>query len=716
MGLAFNTYSQQINIETANTSLVFHGEKGKKLDFLYWGEKLSSKALANFQIITDKKQARQQAYPAYGGSHHFDPAIRITHADGVLTTCLVYESHSIKQIEDNRTELTISLKDELYPVSVSIKFTAYKDEDIITQEVSVTHKEKESVKIEQISSNYLPIKAHSYYLTQLTGPWGAEANIIEEKLQCGTKVIDSKKGIRTSHGHTPTFLLSLDNPTNENYGKVYAGALAWSGNYKLSFQLDDKNLLHVNCGINSFASTYNLKKDEVFNTPQMILSYSNQGKGLISRNFHRWTRKYNLYHGEVLRPIVLNSWEGVYFDFNEEKITKMIDDAAEIGIEMFVLDDGWFGNKYPRNSDKAGLGDWQVNKEKLPRGLDYLAKYAVNKGLKFGIWIEPEMVNPKSELAEKHPEWIVKSGNRSIPLSRNQWILDLTNPEVQDFVFSTFDDILSSSQHISYVKWDANRHVQNVGSSYLAQEKQTHFWHDYIKGLYKVYDRIRIKYPEVIIQACSSGGGRIDFGSLKYHDEYWTSDNTNALDRIYIQYGLSTFFPSIAMASHVSASPNHQTGMILPLKFRFDVAMSGRLGIELQPNQIAEKDLQFVKDAILTYKQIRPIVQFGDLYRLTSPYENNGEWASQMYVSENKKQAVFFAYSLKYHVYEKFSTNLKGLDPTKEYKITELNKADNKNLFYGNGFTFSGDYLIKSGVTINFSKPYESTILLLEEV
>lgn len=586
--ILFHAQTQTIHLETANTSLVFNGEKGKSLKFLYWGEKLSSKDLTNYQLLIDKKQTMHAAYPSYGGDFNFNPAIRLVHSDGILTTSLVFEEFNVEKIDNNRIGTSILLKDELYPVSVKLHFVSYTEEDIITQEVSIFHKEKGIIEIEEISSSYFPIKAHSYYLSQLAGPWGAEAYITEETLTPGTKLIDAKKGIRTSHGHTPTFLLSTDGPAKENSGKIYAGALAWSGNYRLSFQVDDKNLLHINSGINPFASTYRLPAGETISTPEMILSYSNEGKGQISRNFHKWSRKYNLYHGDELRPIVLNSWEGVYFDFNEEKIIRMIDDAADLGAELFVLDDGWFGNKFPRNDDKAGLGDWDVNKTKLPNGLDFLAKHAVAKGLKFGIWIEPEMVNPQSELAKKHPEWIVKSGERPIGLSRNQWVLDLSNPKVQDFVFNVFDKVISSSNNISYVKWDANRHIQNVGSTYLSKENQTHFWNNYIQGLYKVYSRIREKYPDIAIQACSSGGGRIDFGSLKYHDEFWASDNTNALDRIYIQHGLNTFFPTMATASHVSASPNHQTNMSLPLKFRFDVAMSGRLGIELQPNKMAK--------------------------------------------------------------------------------------------------------------------------------
>jgi alpha-galactosidase len=436
----------------------------------------------------------------------------------------------------------------------------------------------------------------------------------------------------------------------------------------------------------------------------------------VSRNFHDWARRHALAHGDRLNPVLLNSWEGAYFTFDEKTLTGMIDAAADFGIEMFVLDDGWFGNKYPRDNDKAGLGDWQVNVKKLPRGVGYLANYAVNKGIRFGIWIEPEMVNPKSELAEKHPDWVVKSGKREMPTMRNQWLLDLTNPAVQDFVVKTFDEVIALSPNISYIKWDANRHVENVGSDYLPADRQTHFWYDYVQGLYSAYERVRAKYPDIEIQLCASGGGRLDFGALKYHDEFWASDNTNALDRVFIQYGTNMIYPAQATASHVSASPNHQTGMTIPLKFRFDVAMSGRLGMELQPKDINGDDYEFAKQAIRDYKLIRPIVQMGDLYRLASPYDENG-YASLMYISKDKEQSVFFAYSLKYHSRTSyFATKLKGLNLAKQYKITELNKSAGRSSFYGDGKTFSGEYLMNVGLSLRIIKPFESIALLVEAV
>lgn len=452
---------------------------------------------------------------------------------------------------------------------------------------------------------------------------------------------------------------------------------------------------------------------ESFTTPEAVVGYSDRGKGQLTRNFHRWARRYALAHGDRYRSVALNNWEGTHWNFNEKDLREIIDKAAEIGCELFILDDGWFGGKYPRNDATAGLGDWQVNAAKLPGGLQSIAGYAAAKGLRFGIWIEPEMVNPHSELAQEHSEWIVRSGEREIPTLRHQWILDLCNPDVQDFIFGVFDDLLSSAPGISYVKWDANRHVNNVGSTYLPADEQSRFWVDYTRGLYNVYERIRSKYPDIEIQACASGGGRVDFGSLPFHDEIWTSDNTNAIDRIFIQWGTNHFFPTMAMAAHVSAAPNRQTGMSLPLKFRCDVAMSGRMGIELDPRKLAREEIACLQDAVAAYKTIRPVVQHGDLYRLVSPYDESG-WAALNYVSETKERCVLFAFSTALHTRTRLTLRLKGLDPAGYYKITEQNRQKGKTGCHAEGQTLSGDYLMKCGVGFDLAKPFESCVLLLE--
>ena len=708
-----------IEIETKDLSMIFTATPSEKIIFQHWGDKIGKDSSFLDRKIKGQPDTSDdfapQMFPAYGGRYYLNPALKLTQSDGVITTELVYVGTQTKTIDNNRKETIIQLKDKLYPVQVDVKFVAYYNENIICQSATITNNDKKTIQVEELASSYISLHAESYYLTHFNGTWSTEMQREEEVLTHGIKIIESKKGVRTTQSESPSFILSLNAPVQEDSGEVYGGSLAWSGNFRLLFEIDETGKLGILGGMNPFAAKYNLKANKSLETPEMVLTYSSKGMGQVSRNYHDWTRKYAMTHGDQLHPIILNSWEGAYFNFDEKTITDMIDDAARFGVEMFVLDDGWFGNKYPRNNDNAGLGDWQVNKNKLPRGISYLADHAVSKGMKFGIWIEPEMVNPDSELAKKHPEWIVKSGKREISTMRNQWLLDLSNPKVQDFVFNTFDEVVSMSPNISYIKWDANRHVENVGSEYLSKDEQSHFWYEYVKGLYSVYERIRAKYPDIQIQLCSSGGGRVEFGALKYHDEVWASDNTNALDRIFIQYGTNIFFPAIVTGSHVSTSPNHQTQMITPLKFRFDVAMSGRLGMELQPKDIVGEDYDFAEQAIKNYKQIRPVIQFGDLYRLISPYGKHG-WASHIYVAKDRKQAVFFAYSLKYHPRTSyFDTKLKGLDMNKKYKITELNVKSGHSSFYGNGKTFTGEYLMKVGINLNIGNPYDSTVLLLTE-
>ena len=702
----FGAENRLVRIQTVHTEMVVAVAEDEPAILKYWGVRLEDASALSLDRFRE-----YLLLPPFGESGYIHPSLRVTHENGMLTTELVYVGSESRSPDANRTETVIHLKDKLYPLFVDIHFTAYMEEDVIARSVSVRCEGKKPIIVETLASAYLPFHADAYYLTYFYGSACAEMSMKEEKLAQGIKTIEAVQGVRTSRFHNPSFMLSLNKPADEDSGDIYGGSLAWSGNFKLSFEVDDTGALHTNCGMNDFAARYTLKPGQSLQTPEMILTYSPKGKGQVSRNFHDWSRKYALAHGDRPNPVVLNSWEGAYFNFSEETLTGMMDAAAEAGIEMFVLDDGWFGNKYPRDDDNAGLGDWQVNSKKLPRGMGYLADYAVSKGLRFGVWIEPEMVNPQSELASKHPEWIVKSGKREIPQMRSQWLLDLTNPAVQDFIVKTFDDVVALSPNITHIKWDANRHVESVGSEYLPDDRQTHFWYDYVQGLYSVYERIRKKHPDIEIQLCASGGGRLDFGALRYHDEFWTSDNTNALDRFFIQYGTSMIYPPQGMAAHVSTSPNHQTGMIIPLKFRFDVAMLGRLGLE----ELPEDELSFAKQAISDYKRIRPIVQFGDLYRMTSPYDETGK-PSLIYVSKDKTEAVFFAYILKYNVRTSyFETKLKGLNPDRQYRITELNRQTGKTAFYADGKTFSGDYLMNVGISRSMFKPFESMVLLLEE-
>ena len=433
------------------------------------------------------------------------------------------------------------------------------------------------------------------------------------------------------------------------------------------------------------------------------MTYSTQGLSGASRNFHKWGRKYILAHGDKERDILLNSWEGVYFDINQKGMDQMMADIHSMGGELFVMDDGWFGTKYPRVTDNCALGDWVVDTKKLPNGIEGLLNDARKNQVKFGIWIEPEMTNTTSMLYEKHPDWVIKAPKRDAVLGRGgtQLVLDLSNPKVQDFVFGVVDNLLTKYPDIAYIKWDANMAIMNHGSQYLSAADQSHLYIAYHQGFAKVIDRIRAKYKDVVIQCCASGGGRANWGMLRGFDEFWVSDNTDAMQRIYMQYGTSYFFPAIAMASHISAVPNHTVFRTTSLKYRIDVAMSGRLGMEIQPKNMTDEEKALCRKAISEYKEICPVVQFGDLYRLVSPYDNQG-LSSIMYVSEAKDKAVFYWWKLAnfYNVHLP-RVKMAGLDENKMYKVKELDVIDNKPLDC-EGKSYSGKYLMEHGLEMPY--------------
>lgn len=496
-------------------------------------------------------------------------------------------------------------------------------------------------------------------------------------------------------------MLSLDGKPQENTGRTIGAALEYSGNYKLFIDTDDSDYHHFFAGINEENSAYNLKKGESFVTPPLALTYSEEGLSGVSRNFHRWGRNHRLHNGDKERSILLNSWEGVYFDIDEAGMANMMKDIADMGGELFVMDDGWFGAKYPRDNDSTSLGDWVVDTDKLPNGIQGLIDTAKANGVKFGIWIEPEMTNTVSELYEKHPEYIIKAANRPATQGRGgtQLVLDLANPKVQDIVFTVVDTLMRKYPEIDYIKWDANAPIMDHGSQYLTADNQSHLYIDYHNGFETVLNRIRKAHPDVTIQACASGGGRANWGVLPWFDEFWTSDNNDALQRIYMQWGTSYFFPAIAMGSHISASPNHQTFRRIPVKFRADVAMSGRLGLELQPKNMTDEEKAIVKNAIADYKKIRPIVQFGDIYRLVSPYDGKGI-ASLMYVNPDKNDAVFYWWKTETFMNQQLPrVVMAGLDPDKTYTVHELNRIDNEPLSF-EGKSFTGRYLMSNGLEI----------------
>ena len=693
-------FAEQVVVQTKQMSLVLNVEKGKKPQYVYFGSRLSEADLSHLQMPVG---GRMDAYPAYGMNAPAEAALAMRHSDGNMSTDLTVTGVERLKNEGN-TITVIHMRDVVYPVNVDLKYMEYRDVDMIEVWAEITNNEKQTVTLTQFSSAMLPIRRGNVWLSHLYGSWANEGRLSEEPLEPGMKVLKNKDGTRNSHTDHGEVMFSLDGKARENSGDIIGAAICYSGNYQLRIDTDDTEYHYFFAGINPDNSEYHLKKGETFKTPHLALTFSKEGLSGASRNFHRWGRKYMLMHGERERKILLNSWEGVYFDINQQGMDQMMADIASMGGELFVMDDGWFGDKYPRKTDNSSLGDWVVDKNKLPEGIEGLLRDAKKHGIRFGIWIEPEMTNSVSELYEKHPDWIIKAPQREAVRGRGgtQLVLDLSNPKVQDFVFSIVDDLMTKYPEIDYIKWDANMPIVNHGSQYLPMSEQSHLYIKYHEGLAKVCTRVRQKYPDLTIQACASGGGRANWGVLPWFDEFWVSDNTDALQRIYMQWGTSYFFPAIAMASHISAAPNHTVFRTTSLKMRIDVAMSGRLGMEIQPKNMTDEEKALCRNAISEYKRIRPVVQLGDIYRLISPYEHCG-LASLMYVSEQKDRAVFYWWKTEQFQNEHLPrVKMAGLDASRMYKIHELNRIDQRPLNC-EGKSYSGAYLMNHGLEMPYT-------------
>lgn len=688
------------SVNTDQISMVFTIGKDKKLYQSYLGKRLT----ADFA-----GEAGVESYAAGGGTYLFEPAIRVVQGDGNGSLDLEVSDVKVENIDMDRKVTRVFMKDPVYAVTVTLELTAYAAENVITSRVSIANGEKEAVRVTNFASSMLHFKASDYWLTQWHGDWAREMHEDESRLTSGIKIIDSKLGSRADMYATPVFMLSLDRPATETSGELIAGTLAWSGNFQFLFERDEKEQLSVLAGMNPYASDYILDAGKVLETPAFVFTWSDRGKGQASRNLHHWASNYGVLNGRGPRKTLLNNWEATQFDFNEKRLVGLIGETKLLGADLFLLDDGWFGNKYPRNDDRAGLGDWQENKAKLPNGIGVLEKAAKQQGVGFGIWIEPEMVNPKSELYALHPDWILKLSNRKENYFRNQLVLDLVNPAVQDFVFKTMDDLLGQHPGISYVKWDCNRMMTNAWSPYL-KERQSNLYIDYVRGLYSVLDRLRSKYPAIPMMLCSGGGGRTDYGGLKYFTEFWPSDNTDAVDRVYIQWGYSYFFPALAVSCHVTSWGSES------LKFRTDVAMMGRMGYDLNVEKMTASDLAFSQQALKTYSGLNAVIWHGDLYRLEAPYGQ--ERASLMYVDSVKSRAVLFSYTLHPRYGENWApVRLQGLDAGKKYILKEVNLyPGSKSRLAFDGKAFTGEYLMNAGLEVSSPEALTSSVIEINEV
>ncbi len=668
MSIQFEEKSKSFILQTENSTYVIQLLREKLLSHVYWGAKIKEPVVeamikaagrASFNATTDGDRefsldTMPNEYPAYGNSDLRMPAYQLQLENGSRITDLVYESYKIvtgkpalKGLPSVYTEsdkeadtLLLTLKDALTGLRVILSYTVMKGYDVIIRSAHLKNEGQQKLKLLRALSMSMDFDHCDYDLITLSGSWIRERHEVRRALVNGTQSIESRRGA-SGHSENP-FMALVSKDAGEESGVAYGFSLVYSGNFLASVEVDQYKTARVAMGINPFDFTWELEAGEDFVTPEVVMVYSGKGIGEMSRTYHRLYRN-RLARGRYRnaeRPVIINNWEATYFDFTEEKLIELAKAAAPLGVEMLVLDDGWFGK---RNSDNCSLGDWFVNEEKLPGGLNNLAKAINEEGLKFGLWFEPEMVSPDSELYREHPDWCLHVPDRYRNLGRNQLVLDFSRKDVQDAIIKMLSDILGSAA-ISYVKWDMNRNMSEIGSELLPANRQMETAHRYILGVYRVMEELITAFPEVLFESCSGGGGRFDPGILHYMPQNWTSDDTDPVERLKIQYGTSMVYPVSAMTAHVADSPSHQTGRVTPFEFRGNVAMAGNFGYELDATKLSDEVKEKIKIQIADYKRLRGIIQYGDFYRLLSPFKGNH--TAWMFVSEDKKEAVVFFYRI----------------------------------------------------------------------
>lgn len=714
MPIVYNEDTKTFLLQTKNTSYIMRIVKSY-LCHLYWGKKVRGFNLANLPVTIERPLSPNPdpqdysfsldtvplEYPAYGNSDFRTPACYAQYEDGSSVTNLQYKSHSIIkgkpeinglpatyiEKEDEAETLKIELLDSKSGLKVILSYTVFNEYDAITRSVHFINESNAKVCLSKALSMSLDFPDSDYETLRLTGAWARENHIVKQKLVPGMQSVESRRGA-TGPQANPFFAL-LTPGTDEKKGEVYACSLIYSGSFYIGTEVDQYHMARFFAGINPFDFSWLLMPNEEFQTPEAVLVYSSQGLGGMSRTYHKLYRE-RLCRGKYRdkeRPVLVNNWEATYFDFNESKIINLAKKASELGIELLVLDDGWFGK---RNDDTSSLGDWFVNKEKLPNGLKGLAEKVNREGLKFGLWIEPEMISADSDLYRKHPDWCLHVAGRSRSEGRHQLVLDFSREDVRIEIEKMLTEILCNVP-IAYVKWDMNRNMTEIGSELLPHERQRETGHRYMLGLYDLLEKLTAAFPDILFESCASGGGRCDPGMLHYMPQCWISDDTDAVERIKIQYGTSLVYPSSAWGCHVSAVPNHQVGRITSLKTRGMVAMSGDLGYELDLNKLNEDKCNLIREQIKFNKRIKKIVFFGDMYRLSSPFEKN--YSAWMYVTGDKKEAFVTYVKILAEANEPLiSLKLDGLNENFEYEII------------GESQTIGGDELMNIGLPVPILK------------
>lgn len=688
---------------TKNNQLTLRVTKTNKLQFCYLGSRL--------RHPDDALLSPAVEWPLYAtdfdsrgewGNHSGEYALHLRFADGTQGCDLRLQSYSRSD-----TGALFILADPRHPeFEAHLKISTFEEEDIYVLTPALYNNGKGSILLLQADSAALPFQSNTYSICTFRGGWSGENYMQEQQISRGNILsTGSTTGIKTAQEGTPGFALSLGGPVLEDGRPCLLGALAWSGNYELSFKHSSYGNLFLRMGHDFKHSPYTLAAGKQIILPGAALVYSHRGAEHASQCMHRYLRHHILPHGAEIRRTLLNSWEGVHFDVHEPTLHAMMQRTAELGVELFVMDDGWFGK---RCNDTCSLGDWEPDSDKLPNGLKGLTDYARSCGIDFGLWMEPEMVCPVSDLYSVHPEWAIQLPGITPREERHQLVLDLSNPATA--IDEPVRRTLSENRGVSYIKWDCNRKMSDTGSTYLPPEQQGNLFFDYISNYYALMRQLRQEFPDVTFQCCSAGGGRLDIGAAAFHEEFWLSDNTDACDRLRMQWSVSYFFPANAIGCHVTASPNCYTGRETSLKFRFDVALAGRLGLELDPRGLSEEEMKEIRARVELAKELRPITQLGELHRLVSPYE--GPDCALLYTY--KGQALLLAYTTQ-RAYTDQHTRipLRGLNPAARYTITELAPDSTGHHCPLQGSILGGDTLLSTGLPIRWTRPQQSCVLLL---
>ncbi len=687
----------------ANAYALGVNQRGE-LQTLYWGGPLwraddipEAREGPERSSFDPSQSSTNEEYIGWGGSRYLEPSLKVTRADGIRDLVLHYASHTIQG-----NQLNIVLKDVRDDLFVTLSYLVYPREGVIRKQAKLENRSNQPLTVESFQSGvwYLP-HGEGYRLSYLTGRWAGETQLTREDIHTGSKVIESRKG-HTSHNANPWFAIDEGGVATEESGRVWFGALGWSGNWRFTIEQTPYSQVRVTGGWNNFDFAYLVKPGDSLETPPFYGGFSAKGFGEASRILHRFERAQILPHGTKarLRPVLYNSWEATEFAVDEPGQRALAAKAAKLGVELFVMDDGWFGK---RNDDHAGLGDWTVNPAKFPQGLKPLIDNVKSLGMEFGLWVEPEMINPNSDLYRAHPDWAMHFGDRPRTELRNQLVLNMARDDVKEYILGVLDK-LATDYPIRYFKWDMNRPFAEPGWEGVPEQKE--LWVKYVRNVYEIFDRLRAKHPNLEIESCSGGGGRVDLGILQRVEEVWTSDNTEAFDRLRIQEGFSQAYAPKIMSAWVTDVPN-MNGRSTPLKYRFLVAMQGALGIGANLNKWQAADDALATQMVAYYKKIRGTVQEGNLYRLLSP--RVGELTANQYVSEDGRQSVLFAF-LHSQQYRQSppAIRLAGLDPKAVYRVQVLGDSASQSL--------SGAYLMEQGIAVRLSGDYDSTSVLLERL